>query len=120
MRRRLPSAPLAAGVLILAWAVVAASGSRALGGAVLLAGALALALLWRARHGARTAAQLLAAGLAAFVLSHVLALALGAWPAVLIAAGAMAWATWAFADAREGRGTPSTRVRGRAVRPPAR
>jgi len=99
-RKPIPSAPLAAGLLIVSYGVVAASGSRALGGVVLLAGAAALGWLWRARHGARAAARLLAIGFAAFVASHLIALALGAWPAVLIAAAAMAGATWALTDSR--------------------
>jgi hypothetical protein len=39
-------------------------------------------------------------GLAAFVLSHLLALAIGAWPSVLLVAAAMAAAAWTRADAQ--------------------
>jgi hypothetical protein len=39
-------------------------------------------------------------GLGALVLSHILALAIGAWPAVLVVAAAMAAAAWTRADAR--------------------
>jgi hypothetical protein len=40
------------------------------------------------------------AGLAAFVLSHVLARAIGAWPAVLLVSAALAVAAWLRADTR--------------------
>jgi hypothetical protein len=95
-----PTAPLAAGSLIASYGVVAASGSRPLGGAVLAAGGLCCIGIWRRRHGTRTAAQLGGVGFAAFVVSHVLALAVGPWPAVLIVAAATAAATWALADSR--------------------
>jgi hypothetical protein len=98
--RALPTAPLAAGSLIAGYGVVAASGSRPLGGAVLAAGGLCCIEIWRRRHGARTAAQLGGVGFAAFVVSHLLALAVGPWPAVVIAAAVTAAATWALADSR--------------------
>lgn len=97
--RALPTAPLAAGSLIAGYAVVAASGSRPLGGAVLAIGGLWCIRIWVRRHGTRTAAELAGVGFAAFVASHLLALVLGAWPAVLIAAAATAVATWVLADA---------------------
>jgi hypothetical protein len=96
----LPTAPLAAGSLIGSYAVVAASGSRPLGGVVLAAGGLCCIRIWTLRHGARTAAQLGGVGFAAFVASHLLALAVGPWPAVLIVAAITAWATWTLADSR--------------------
>jgi CHASE2 domain-containing sensor protein len=98
--RALPTAPLAAGSLIASYGVVAATGSRPLGGVVLAAGGLGCVEIWRRRHGTRTALQLGATGFAAFVASHLLALALGPWPAVLIVAAVMAGAAWALADSR--------------------
>jgi hypothetical protein len=95
-----PTAPVAAASLIVGYAVAAATGSRPLGGAVLLIGALWCIQAWTRRHGTRTAVLLAAAGLGAFIMSHVLALAIGAWPAVLLVAVAMAAATWTRADAR--------------------
>ena len=56
--------------------------------------------IWLARDGARTAIQLTGIGLAAFALSHVLALGIGAWPAVLTAAAGTAAACWRLSDAR--------------------
>ncbi len=100
MGRPFPTAPLAAGGLIAGFAVALASGSRLLGGLVLAAFGLTCVLLWRRRDGTRTAAVLTAAGLLAFALSHVLGLVVGAWPAVLAAAVAVAAASWQWSDAR--------------------
>jgi hypothetical protein len=98
--RPLPTAPLAAGTLIVGYAVAAGTGSRPLGGVALLLGGGACAAVWNRRHGARTAARLAGVGLGAFVLSHVLALAVGAWPAVLLFSAAVAAVVWTQADAR--------------------
>ncbi len=98
--RALPTAPLAAGSLIGGYAVVVASGSRPLGGLVMLAGGLCCIRIWNARHGPRTAATLAGVGIAAFVGSHVLALAIGPWPSVLLVSALTAAATWNLADAR--------------------
>jgi thiol:disulfide interchange protein len=95
-----PTAPVAAGSLIAGYAVAAASGSRPLGGVVLLAGGLWCVREWRRRNDARTAAVLASTGLAAFIASHLLARAIGAWPAVLLVAAAMAVAAWIRADSR--------------------
>lgn len=84
--RRPSTVPLAAGSLIAAYGVVAATGSRPLGGLVLLAGGSLCVWIWRRRHGARTAVELGGALLGAFVLSHLLALAIGAWAAVIVCA----------------------------------
>jgi hypothetical protein len=95
-----PTAPVAAGTLIVGYAVAASTGSRPLGGVVLLIGGLWCVRAWRRRHGARTAVTLACVGLAAFVLSHLLALAIGAWPSVLLVAVVMAAAAWTRADTR--------------------
>jgi hypothetical protein len=115
--RALPTAPLGAGSLIAGYAVVAATGSRPLGGVVLAIGGLCCIRIWARRHGTRTAARLAGVGLAAFVASHVLALVIGAWPSVLIVAAATAVATWALADSRPREDAPA---RGLALRPPVR
>jgi len=98
---RPPTAPVAAGSLVLGFAVATASGSRPLGGVVLAAGGIWCIIAWTRRHGARTAATLAGVGVGAFVLSHVLALVIGAWPSVLLVALAMAAAAWTLADARQ-------------------
>jgi hypothetical protein len=100
--RRLPTAPVAAASLIAGYAVAAGTGSRPLGGVVLAAGGLWCIREWARRHDTRTAVILGCAGLAAFVISHVLALAIGAWPAVLLVAVAIAIAAWLRADSRAG------------------
>jgi hypothetical protein len=95
-----PTAPVAAASLIAGYAVAAGTGSRPLGGLVLAAGGLWCIREWSRRNDTRTAVILGCTGLAAFVVSHVLALAIGAWPAVLLVAAAMAIAAWLRADAR--------------------
>jgi MFS family permease len=97
--RRPPTAPIAAGTLIVAYAVAVATGSRPLGGVVLAIGGLWCIWEWQRRHGRRTATILGCVGFAAFVLSHVLALAIGAWPAVLVVSAVVAAVTWTRADA---------------------
>jgi hypothetical protein len=100
MNSELPTAPIAAAGLIAGYAVAVGSGSRPLGGVVLLACWLVCIGIWLRRDGRRTAAILTAAGLAAFALSHVLGLLIGAWPAVLIVAGSVATACWRLSDSR--------------------
>ncbi len=96
----MPTAVIAGGSLIGAYAVVVAGGSRPLGGIVLALGGLWCIRAWARRGGGRTAAVLGCVGLGAFVLSHVLALAIGAWPSVLTMAALTALAAWARVDAR--------------------
>jgi hypothetical protein len=91
---------VAAGSLIVGFAVAAASGSRPLGGVVLAFGGVWCIREWTRRHGARTAATLAGVGLLAFASSHLLAGAIGAWPSVLLVAAAMAGVAWSRADAR--------------------
>ena len=105
--RLTPTAPVAAGTLIVGYAVAASTGSRPLGGVVLLIGGVWCIQAWMRRHGARTAATLAGVGFAALVLSHVLALAIGAWPSVLLVAAAMALAAWRRADVRALKGAAS-------------
>ncbi len=99
-RRSIPTAPVAAGSLIVAYAVAVASGSRPLGGVVLAIGGLWCIRAWTQRHGRRKAATLAAAGLAGFAISHVLALAIGAWPSVLTVAAAVGAIAWLRADSQ--------------------
>ncbi|HVL31913.1 MAG TPA: hypothetical protein VM299_06715 [Solirubrobacteraceae bacterium] len=90
--------PVAAGSLLLGFAVAQATGVRALGGLVLVAGAGWCALRWWRAAGAARTAVLLAVYLGAFVGSHVVADAVGAWTAVLLAAALTGAAAWALAD----------------------
>lgn len=97
----MPTAPVAAGTLIVGYAVAVSTGSRPLGGVVLLAGGLWCINAWQRRRGTRTAVKLACVEFAAFVLSHLLALAIGAWPSVLLVSAAVAAAAWTQADSRE-------------------
>ena len=80
---------LSAGSLVAGFAAAQATGVRALGGLVLLAGAAVCAVAWRRALGTGRTVGLLAAFLLSFVMAHVLAPVLGAWPAVLVAAAEM-------------------------------
>ena len=95
-----PTWPVAAGSLIAGYAVVAVTGSRPIGGLVLLAGGLWCIRAWSVRHGARTAGLLAGVGLGAFIASHLLALAIGPWPSVLALAALTGAITRAGADRR--------------------
>lgn len=93
---RFPSAvPVALG-LAAGFAVAQGTGVRALGGAVFVAGGLAAGWLWRQRRGWAVAAALGVGYVAAFVLTHVLAIGAG-WPAwlavgtVTLATAAVSW-----------------------------
>jgi hypothetical protein len=101
--RNLPTAPIAAIGLIAGFGVALASGSRALGGVVLLICGLACIAIWLRRDGRPTAVRLTIAGLLAFALSHLLGLIIGAWPAVLVTAAATAALYWRASDRRVGR-----------------
>ncbi len=96
-----PTAPVAAASLIVGYAVAVSTGSRPLGGVVLALGGVWCIRQWLLRHDRRTAVTLGCVGLAAFVLSHLIALAIGAWPAVLLTAMLVAVVVWQRADARE-------------------
>lgn len=97
--RPVPTAPVAAASLIAGFAVAVSTGSRPLGGVVLAIGGMWCVQAWRRRNGTRTAAILASVGLGAFVASHVLALAIGAWPAVLLASAVVGAVVWTRADA---------------------
>lgn len=96
----LPTAPLAAGGLIAGYATAVASGSRPLGGVVLGACGLACIAIWLRRDGRPIAIRLAGVGLAAFVASHGLGRVIGAWPAVLVSAAAVAVACERLSDRR--------------------
>lgn len=94
----MPTAPVAAASLIVGYAVVVATGSRPLGGVALAIGGLWCIHAWARRHGVRMAARLGCVGLGAFIASHLLALAIGAWPSVLVVAATMGAVVWMRAD----------------------
>jgi hypothetical protein len=91
--------PVASGSLVLGFAVAQATGVRPLGGIVLIAGCGWCALRWLRTAGPARAAALVAVYLGSFVLSHVVADALSAWPSVLLAAAIIGVAAYVLADA---------------------
>jgi hypothetical protein len=95
-----PTWPVAAGSLVLGFAVAQATGVRPLGGIVLVLAAAWCALRWRAAAGTGVAVALVALYAAAFAAAHVLADALGTWGAVLAVAALVGAAAWAAADRR--------------------
>ncbi|MCW2603385.1 MAG: rane protein [Pseudonocardiales bacterium] len=92
-------AAVSGGGLIVGYAVAALT-TRPLGGVVLLVAGIAAFALWLRAAGARTATQLGVLYIALFVVSHLLALVIGAWPSVLAVAVIMAAASWWLVDSR--------------------
>ena len=97
---RLPTAPVAATGLIAGYGVAVGSGSRPLGGVVLALFGLVCLAVWARSDGRRTTVLLSAVGLGAFAVSHVLALAIGAWPAVLLVSAVTFAVCWRVSDAK--------------------
>jgi hypothetical protein len=100
--------PVAAGSLLAGFGLAQATGVRALGGVVLIAGAGWCALRWRHTAGPARTGALLLVYIGAFVGAHVIADPVGAWPAVLIAASVTGLAVWAVADAAVARSAGAT------------
>jgi hypothetical protein len=98
--------PVASGSLVLGFAVAQLTGVRALGGIVLVAGCAWCALRWLRVGRPRTVA-LVVVYVAAFVLAHVIAGTLGAWPSVLLVAAVVGAATYALADSAAPRVGPA-------------
>ena len=96
----LPTAPIVATSLVGGYLVARETKVRPLGGAVLAAGGVLAGRQWLRTAGPGGAAALGAVYLGSFGLSHPLAKKIGAWPAVLSAAGASAVAAWAVSDRR--------------------
>jgi hypothetical protein len=97
--RPLPTWTIAAGALLLGFAVADVTGVRAIGGVVLFLGGLACGLRWRVLLGLPRALALVAVFLAGFVLAHPLGHAIGAWPAVILVAAVIGGIVWRVADA---------------------
>lgn len=100
MNARVPTSLLAAVGLIAGFGTAVGSGSRPLGGAVMAVFGITCIYFWIRRDGGATALRLTLVGLTAFVVSHVIALAIGAWPAVLLASAATAWLCWRWSDSK--------------------
>ena len=90
--------PVASGSLLLGFAVAQLTGVRPLGGIVLVAGCAWCALRWLRSAGAARTGALVLLYAAGFVLSHVIADTLGAWPSVLLVAAVVGAAAYALAD----------------------
>ena len=107
-----PTWPIAAGSMVLAFAVADVTGVRPLGGLVLVLAGAWCAQRWRPRIGLGATIGLLAFWLGCFVASHALADVLGTWGAVLSTASAVGAAVWTVSDraARRGGGPASARA----------
>jgi hypothetical protein len=95
---RVPTSVLAAAGLIAGFGVAVGTGSRPLGGVVMLLFALVCISCWLLRDSRRVAVRLTAVGLVAFIVSHGLGLLIGAWPSVFIVSAVTAWACWRWSD----------------------
>lgn len=90
-----PTAAAAAALsLVAGFAVAQATGIRALGGVVLVVAVALCERVWRELAGTRTAVALVGVYLGAFVLSHLLALVIGAWPSVVVVAVVVGVVSW--------------------------
>ena len=98
MKRKLPTAPVAAGSLVAGYLVARESGVRPLGGGVLAVAGGWCAREWSRRSGAGRAGALLGVYAAGFAGSHPLAKRIGAWPAVFAGAAVSGAAAWALSD----------------------
>lgn len=96
---RRSGAVLSAGGLFIGY-LVAVLLTRSLGGLVLIAAGAAAFVTWWQSVGMRMALRLGALYLILFVASHLLALVVGAWTAVVAVTLVMAAASWWFADSR--------------------
>ncbi|WP_069886939.1 hypothetical protein [Streptomyces luteocolor] len=97
---RIPAGVVAASGLIGGYATARFTKKRPLGGAVLAVAGAAAGQQWRKVAGGRTAAALGAAYVGGFAGAHPLAKKVGAWPAVLGVAGAVAAASYVLVDRR--------------------
>lgn len=95
---RLPVAPFAAAGLVAGFALAQGTGVRWVGAVVVLGVAAACLVLAVPRAGWWRALVVVAVGAVVFVLSHVLADPLGAWPAVLVAAAVLGATAWWLVD----------------------
>jgi hypothetical protein len=97
---KIPTAPLVAGSLVAGYLVARETHVRPLGGAVLAAGGLVAGREWWRISGPAGTAGLAAVYLGTFGASHPLAKRIGAWPAVITAAGVSAAAAWLVNERR--------------------
>lgn len=96
----LPTAAVAAGSLVLGYAVADLTGLRWLGGLVLVAGVALCWQRWQRVLGIGGAVAVTALYVAGFVVVHLIASALGGWPSVLLVAALVGVACWLLVDRR--------------------
>lgn len=97
---RLQTAVVAAATLLVGFAVATLTGNRALGGVVVVVGAVWCLWRWWGYAGpARAVAAVLVGGVA-FVVSHPLGKVIGAWPAVLLVSAVGALVAYALTPPR--------------------
>lgn len=97
---RIPGSVVAATGLIGGFGLARLTKKRPVGGVALAAAGTLAAREWHRKAGMGTAAALTGLYTAAFAGSHPLAKKVGAWPAVITVAGAVAAASWIAADRR--------------------
>ncbi|MET0323630.1 MAG: hypothetical protein ABW122_05180 [Ilumatobacteraceae bacterium] len=97
---KLPTAPVVAAGLVGGYLVARETKIRPLGGAVLATAGVLAGRQWLRSVGPAGTAALAAVYVGGFGLSHPLAKRIGAWPAVLGAAGVSATAALVLADRR--------------------
>jgi hypothetical protein len=100
VKPRVPTSLLAALGLIAGFGTATTTGSRPTGGAVMAVFGLTCIYFWVRRDGSGTAVRLTLVGLAAFVFSHILGPAIGAWPSVLLVSAVTAWCCWRWSDSK--------------------
>lgn len=98
MADRVPTSLLAPAGLIAGFGVAVSTGSRPLGGVVLAAFGLGCIYFWLRRDGVATATKLTIVGVVAFAVSHLLGLAIGAWPSVFLVSAVTGWLCWRWSD----------------------
>jgi hypothetical protein len=99
--------PVASGSLLLGFGVAQLTGIRPLGGIVLVAGCGWCALRWLRAAGAARTAVLVILYAGGFVVSHLIADTLGAWPSVLLVAAVVGGAAYVLADSAPSRVSPA-------------
>lgn len=94
------TATVVAAGLIGGWLTARESGIRPLGTIPLVAAGTLAARSWNRKKGPGVTAALLGTYVGAFGMSHPLAKKIGAWPAVITAAGTAAAVAYAVSDSR--------------------
>lgn len=100
MNTRITAAALAATTLIVGFAVASISGNRALGGLVLVVGAITCAIMWWRIAGPLRALIAVVIAAVAFAVSHPLGAMITSWGAVILVSAITAVAAYVVATPR--------------------